>query len=172
MSPNFFEGVPVSDEKEARRWNRLINLRENVVLPIHIFFRIMEDKFNGDFRTGRKHLNDAKLRHEEFLAVLALMFWTTGMAIVSSFYMSFTCTDQSGKRVREDKISSDALVSFQMDFLSLKSPRNTARRVEMQCWGSSTAIFGSFSGSSNSNCNDFFCAARFNCSIRCAFSLL
>lgn len=70
----------------------------------------MEDKFNGDFRTGRKHLNDAKLRHEEFLAVLALMFWTTGMAIVSSFYMSFTCTDQSGKRVREDKISSDALV--------------------------------------------------------------
>ncbi|KAF8370459.1 hypothetical protein PRIPAC_76888 [Pristionchus pacificus] len=75
MSPNFFEGVPVSDEKEARR--------------------IMEDKFNGDFRTGRKHLNDAKLRHEEFLAVLALMFWTTDGLPVSEIASKHSKTSRA-----------------------------------------------------------------------------
>ncbi|GMR46932.1 hypothetical protein PMAYCL1PPCAC_17127, partial [Pristionchus mayeri] len=75
MPANFFEGCTVTDEAEAKR--------------------IMEDKFKGDFRTGRTHLRSASLRHDEFLSLLALMYWTTDGLSISEV------AAQLGKRCRD-----------------------------------------------------------------------
>ncbi|GMS93421.1 hypothetical protein PENTCL1PPCAC_15596, partial [Pristionchus entomophagus] len=75
MPANFFDGCPVIDAKEAKR--------------------VMEDKFNRDYHTSRMHLHTANLRHDEFLAVLALMFWSTdGLPINDdATHLSQTCRE-------------------------------------------------------------------------------